>query len=80
MQTRTYKTTADLELQLDIYGADTTDNSPKPVIVWIHGGALIMGSRKWIVPEQLQGYTNAGFVLVSIDYRLAPETKLPAIV
>ncbi len=80
MQTRTYKTTADLELQLDIYGADSSDNSPKPVIVWIHGGALIMGSRKQVRPHHLERYLAEGFAVVSIDYRLAPETKLPLIV
>jgi acetyl esterase/lipase len=79
MQTITFKTTAEIELKADIYGADPSNNTPKPVILWIHGGALIMGTRARIAPMQLEGYMNAGFVLVSIDYRLAPETKLPAI-
>ena len=38
-----------------------------------------MGNRAGIVPGQLDRYVDAGFVVVSIDYRLAPETKLPAI-
>jgi acetyl esterase/lipase len=80
MQTRTYKTTATIDLNLDIHGADPTSKTPKPVIVWIHGGALIMGTRERIVPEHLNGYIKAGFAVVSIDYRLAPETKLPTIV
>jgi acetyl esterase/lipase len=49
-------------------------------LLFVHGGALIFGSREWLRPWQLQGYLDAGFVVVSIDYRLAPETKLPAIV
>ena len=55
-------------------------NLVRPVAVWIHGGALIMGSRK-SVPRRLgHSLLEAGFAVVSIDYRLAPETKLPAIV
>ncbi|MBT4124961.1 MAG: alpha/beta hydrolase [Chloroflexi bacterium] len=79
MQTRTYKTTATIDLNLDVYGAEPNSETLKPVIVWIHGGALIMGSRDRILETHLDGYTDAGFVVVSIDYRLAPETKLPAI-
>jgi len=50
------------------------------VIVYIHGGGLIYGSRKGIRPRQLELYLKAGYTVVSIDYRLAPETKLPGII
>ena len=80
MKTITYKTTDTIDLNLDIHGADPNNKTSKPVIVWIHGGALIMGTRTRINPTHLSGYINAGFAVVSIDYRLAPETKLPAIV
>jgi acetyl esterase/lipase len=79
MQTTTFKTTTEIELKAGIYGADASSSTPKPVILWIHGGALIMGTRAKIAPGQLERYLDAGFVVVSIDYRLAPETKLPAI-
>lgn len=79
MITRTYKTVGTLALQADVYGTENPAVNPRPAIVWIHGGALIMGNRAGIVPEQLDRYVNAGFVVVCIDYRLAPETKLPAI-
>ena len=52
----------------------------RPVIVWIHGGALISGTRNGPDLEQRRRYLQAGYVVVSIDYRLAPETKLKGII
>jgi acetyl esterase/lipase len=51
-----------------------------PVIVYIHGGGLVWGSREDIKKQQVELYHSAGFNVFSIDYRLAPETKLPDIV
>jgi acetyl esterase/lipase len=47
-----------------------------PVVLHIHGGALISGSRKYLQKWQANQLLSAGFAIVSIDYRLAPETKL----
>jgi acetyl esterase/lipase len=73
--TITYKTAGGCVIKLDAFGSDRLVR--KPAIVHIHGGALIMGSRrqppKWVNPQN-------DHVLISIDYRLAPETKLPAII
>ena len=57
----------------------------RPVIVWIHGGALITGNRdlekRGDVTRFLLAFAKAeGCAVVSIDYRLAPETKLPDII
>jgi acetyl esterase/lipase len=41
--------------------------------LWIHGGALIFGSRENIRTAQLQRYIDAGYAVVSIDYRLRPR-------
>ena len=40
---------------------------------------LIMGDRRGINRRLVSELVDAGFVVVSIDYRLAPETKLPEI-
>lgn len=50
------------------------------MIIYIHGGALIWGSRRNLLPEQVDIYVNAGFSVFTIDYRLAPETKLPEMI
>jgi acetyl esterase/lipase len=78
MKTYIYKTVGGLPIKADVYRAE--DDAIRPVVVWIHGGALIMGHRGGIDRALLGALTKAGYVVVSIDYRLAPETKLPAIV
>jgi acetyl esterase/lipase len=42
----------------------------------IHGGGHVMHSRRDIRPEQTQMLLDAGFLPVSIDYRLCPEVSL----
>jgi uncharacterized protein (TIGR03067 family) len=76
-QTFTYKTVPQCAIKADVYQG--TGSAPHPVVVWIHGGALIMGSRGGIDSALLDKLLKEGYVVVSIDYRLAPETKLPAI-
>ncbi|HTS29967.1 MAG TPA: alpha/beta hydrolase [Bryobacteraceae bacterium] len=75
--TYTYKTAGGCAIQADVYR--TSSASRGPAVLWIHGGALIMGHRGGIPGAQLSRYLEAGFTVVSIDYRLAPETKLPEI-
>ena len=76
-QTYAYKTVGDLQIKADVHRFD--DDVVRPVVIWIHGGALIMGSRRGLfgVSEMM---LEAGYVVVSIDYRLAPETKLSSII
>jgi acetyl esterase/lipase len=67
-----------LEIKADVYRRD--DDVERPIVVWTHGGALIMGSRRWIFDRIKSMVLGAGYVLVSIDYRLAPESKLPSVI
>ena len=76
-QTYTYKTVGNCAIKLDVYRPAV--GGARPVIFWIHGGALIMGDRIGIRAAQFRKYIEAGYAIVSIDYRLAPETKLPEI-
>lgn len=77
-RTYTYKKVGGLEIKADVYRPD--DNVRRPIVVWIHGGALIMGSRRGVPKRVNTMLLGAGFVVVSIDYRLAPESKLPAVI
>jgi acetyl esterase/lipase len=73
-----YKTAAGCEIRADVYGASA--RAARPAVMWIHGGALIFGNRKNMTRPFHAGLLQLGCVIVSIDYRLAPETKLPAII
>lgn len=84
MTTYVYKRVGALEIKADVLPA-TGFTGPRPVVVWIHGGALINGSRDRDFYQEQTGWLGRlhaghGVVLVSIDYRLAPETPLAAIV
>lgn len=78
MQTFTYKQVGKLAIKADVYR--TGDDEPRPVVVWLHGGALINGQRTSIDQRVQRWAIDSGYVLVSLDYRLAPETQLPAII
>jgi acetyl esterase/lipase len=76
--TAVYKKVGDLEIKADVYRAN--NDKIMPVVVWIHGGALIMGHREGVSGRIKQWASENDCALISIDYRLAPETKLPAII
>ncbi len=73
-----YKEAGDLRIELDVHRPETEDRLP--VLVWIHGGALLMGNRNGVPGHLLSLCRSEGFALVSIDYRLAPHVKAPEIV
>ena len=77
-ETHTYKTVGSLKIEADVYRRYGT--RPQPAILWIHGGALIMGSRERTPPPALMERLTERYTVVSIDYRLAPETQLADIV
>lgn len=70
-KTVTYKKTAQSDIKADIYGDDFNK-----CVLYIHGEALIGGNRESISQGQVKLWMDNGFAVVSIDYRLAPETKL----
>ncbi|KAL8785498.1 MAG: hypothetical protein Q9213_003324 [Squamulea squamosa] len=77
-ETVTFKHQGDTPLHADIYYPNKLDsvNTIRPVALMIHGGGHVMLSRKDIRPQQTQVLLEAGFLPISIDYRLCPETTL----
>jgi acetyl esterase/lipase len=76
--TRIFKTADGCSIAADVYRPP--DEVIRPAILWLHGGALIFGAREALPADQMERYVRAGYVVVSADYRLAPETRLPAII
>ncbi|BEL04016.1 alpha/beta hydrolase [Actinoplanes sichuanensis] len=49
------------------------DTTAAPCVYWIHGGGMVMGDRWSQIDIPLEWLDRFGAVVVSVDYRLAPE-------
>jgi acetyl esterase/lipase len=77
--THIYKTVDGHDILADVYQASADEI--RPSILLFHGGALIFGRRDDAYTTGLIGeYLANGYNVVSVDYRLAPESKLPEII
>lgn len=50
-------------------------STPVPVVYWIHGGGMVMGDRFSNIDIPLEWLVRFGAVVVTVDYRLAPEAN-----
>lgn len=57
--------------------APATDG-PLPVIYHVHGGGMVLGNNRVGVDAALRWAKELGAVVVSVEYRLAPEHPYPA--
>jgi len=64
------------EVPVRIYTPNGT--GPFGVLVWIHGGGWVIGDLDTADPTARKLCTSAEVVVVSVDYRLAPEHPAPA--
>ncbi len=55
-----------------------TDESAHPVLIYFHGGGLVMGSNHSFEPLARALASASGAAVVAVDYRLAPESAPPA--
>lgn len=62
---------------LDVYSPNRNKETPKPVVVFIHGGNWNSGNKNiyWFIGRRL---AKQGVVAVIINYRLAPNVQVPA--
>lgn len=65
----------DAKIRVYIYEKENATKD-KPGLLWIHGGGYIMGKADDGFAKKLASEINA--VVVSVDYRLAPEHPFPA--
>jgi acetyl esterase/lipase len=61
-------------IPLSIFSPASTDRTTAaPCIYWMHGGGMVMGDRFSQIDIPLEWLDEFGSVVVSVDYRLAPE-------
>ncbi|RBM17571.1 alpha/beta hydrolase fold domain-containing protein [Streptomyces sp. PT12] len=61
-------------IPLSVFGPANADPAtPAPCVYWMHGGGMVMGDRFSQIDIPLGWLDAFGAVVVSVDYRLAPE-------
>jgi acetyl esterase len=67
---------------LDVAGCPaillTPPSKPTALLIWFHGGGWVIGSPELSLPETDRLATQAETVVLSLDYRMAPEHQFPA--
>ncbi|WP_431973379.1 alpha/beta hydrolase [Micromonospora haikouensis] len=62
------------DLPLSVFSPAGPDRTgPAPCVYWMHGGGMVMGDRFSQIDIPLEWLDLFGAVVVSVDYRLAPE-------
>lgn len=71
-------------LTLDVYQKNASGNSPGPALIWLHGGAWLMGHSRMPIGvlgslDQVMAQAAArGYVVFGVNYRLSGEARFPA--
>lgn len=74
-----YSTAAGEELTMDLYFPTNTAGRSLPTVLYLHGGGWQTGGKSMIAmipgPTEL---VRRGYLVASVDYRLAPQYKFPS--
>jgi acetyl esterase/lipase len=73
-----YHVANNYEAKLDVY-EPATASQPTPVVIVIHGGGWIAGTKEERVLEMMP-YLQMGFAAVNVEYRMAQVSLAPAAV
>ena len=71
--TEVYATVGGEQLKLDVWRPDRPA-AGNPAIVWVHGGGFVRGHRNQ-VPVRNQWFTDQGYTVFDIEYRLSPPPR-----
>jgi len=63
--------------RVDVYRSAEPAVGPRPVLVYIHGGAWIVGDKREQGKPMLYELAARGWVCISINYRLSPKATWP---
>ncbi|HUP27053.1 MAG TPA: alpha/beta hydrolase [Chloroflexia bacterium] len=74
----TYCTAGGVALKMDIYSPPANRQAaPAPVVLYVHGGSWISGD-KFEVGQAAGELSAKGYLVASVNYRLAPQYRWPA--
>jgi len=70
----------EIDLRLDIYRPITNGESKHPLMIHIHGGSFTGGDKGGLSTgtESSSGWAERGYIVASINYRLAGDDPLPS--
>ena len=71
------RTIANGNFQVPVRIYTPAGSGPFPVLSWFHGGGWVLGNLETADATARHLAVGAGCVVVSVDYRLAPEAKFP---
>jgi acetyl esterase len=66
------------EISARVYRPHGTGSNVLPVLMWFHGGGFVIGSVHESDSDCRRLAVDSGMVVVSVEYRLAPEHPFPA--
>jgi acetyl esterase/lipase len=64
--------------RLDVYRSKLTPPSGAPVMLYVHGGAWVIGEKREQGKPMMYELVARGWVCVAINYRLSPKSVWPA--
>ncbi|MEU2337079.1 alpha/beta hydrolase [Streptomyces sp. NPDC006654] len=68
-------------IPLSVFSPSNADRTTAaPCVYWMHGGGMVMGDRFSQIDIPLEWLDEFGAVVVSVDYRLAPEATRTTLV
>ncbi|OQD65861.1 hypothetical protein PENPOL_c005G08944 [Penicillium polonicum] len=70
-----YKHVGQQKIDVDVY-LPSSQNSKRPVLINIHGGAFMLGSSKMVNRDQVQDCLNRGWIVLAPNHRLCPQVNL----
>tara|TARA_R110002072_G_scaffold242564_9_gene401418 strand:- start:2757 stop:3638 length:882 start_codon:yes stop_codon:yes gene_type:complete len=65
--------------RLDVWAPDRGSETPRPVVVFFHGGGWVKGDREAYAFAG-RAFARKGFLVVVPDYRKVPDVRFPAFI
>jgi len=66
------------KIELTILRSKTSTGGLRPVIYYMHGGGMLLGSRLFGLNQTFEWIKELDAVLISVEYRLSPKHSNPA--